>query len=183
MLFASVCVLLAIFIRPYNICDVNISIELWALQPGPADLYHELTLTAVRPALGLFNVKSPHQMAGQCGAFFRPRQHRLKSACLVALLLLPSGIETNPGHITNTNTLQSNRGHYRIDMLSRPERLISDWFDQWSKSRCSRRPWNQNNTRWSNSNHAWLCTERIWRSSSTPTWCHEAFPWWWLCFI
>jgi len=55
---------------------------------------------------------SPDGGAMQC--IFRPKQHRSKSASLVALLLLLSAIETNPGPIINTHTLQSIRGHANI---------------------------------------------------------------------
>ena len=47
----------------------------------------------------MFNVHFIHQMAGRCGEFYRPRRQRRLSAPLVALLLLISGIENNPGPI------------------------------------------------------------------------------------
>ena len=45
----------------------------------------------------MFRVKLIHQMAGRCGEFYRPRRHASCSVSLIALLLLMSGLETNPG--------------------------------------------------------------------------------------
>src|SRR5208282_3820408 len=98
MLSGFLVVVFVMFLKPWNVHEDRGSIELWAQQPGCVDLYCcRPTLLDVRPAAHLFNANPTHLMAGRCGAFFRPRQNRSLSASLVALLLLRSGLQINPG--------------------------------------------------------------------------------------
>jgi len=102
MLFAFFVVVFATLLQSSNVHDNGGSIGLWTLHTGPADLHCRPTPSqATCPSSYLFNVKFIHQMAWRCGEFYRPRRHRSLSTSLVALLLLlMSGVESNPGPYT-----------------------------------------------------------------------------------
>ena len=103
---------------------VDMLIGLCTLQPNEADLLRASDLDVTRPSPCLFHCRLTHQMAGSCGQFYCPRPHRSKSSILVALLLLMSGVERNPGpgpHAFNLGCININsvvqKGPLVIDLL------------------------------------------------------------------
>ena len=56
---------------------------------------------ATVPLSSIFNVKAIHLAAPRCGNVYRPRHRVHLSSSLIALLLLVSGLELNPGPAIN----------------------------------------------------------------------------------
>ena len=123
MLSGFLVVVSVMFLQPSNDHETRRSIGL-CTQPESVDLHYcRPTLLDVRPAAYLFNANLTRQMAGRCGEFYHPRQHRSLSASLVALLLLISGLENNPGPPTlNIGCINMNsvvhKGAFVIDTIN-----------------------------------------------------------------
>ena len=124
MLSALFFVVFTMLLEPHNGHDVDKPIGLCTLQSNEAELPRASDLHVTLPSPCLFYCRLIHQMAGPCGQFYRPRPHRSKSSILVALLLLLSGVERNPGpgpHALNLGCININsvvqKGPLVIDLI------------------------------------------------------------------
>jgi hypothetical protein len=64
--------------------------------------------SATMPAASLWTVRRFLFVDGRCGAFYRPRTTVSYSSAVVAMLLLMSGVESNPGPIVAVASLNAN---------------------------------------------------------------------------
>ena len=97
MLFPLFFVVLLSLLPSWYVRENGQSIDLWTSRSAYLSCKPTSPDVGLRPAPGLLQVHIIHQMAGRCGDFYRPRPRRSLSTSLIALLLLISGVESNPG--------------------------------------------------------------------------------------
>ena len=94
-------------------------------------MFH-FVLIEVLSFITLFNVHLIHQMAGQCGHFFHPRHYNLRSVTFIALRLLISDIEPNPGPgPIKTNLCKLQLGCININSVANKGTLIIDMINNY----------------------------------------------------